>query len=238
MECDEPIHSVWAFVVAGKLPLELRDAGNLTVSVHNVDRNIRSEQSLSCSEGTEWKQSPTSNTEFFITFVNANRRAVVEVNDRLLIEVTDADGRLVAEKQVTIVPAELANAYKLVTICYNPIPEKTALLQNYPNPFNPETWLPYRLAQEAPVTIHIYNIKGQLIRSLHLSNQKAGTYTTKERAAYWDGKNATGQAVSSGVYFYQLQIEDFSEKPGEPASWFTFHPIEKLRAVRKMVIVK
>ncbi|MBM3242769.1 T9SS type A sorting domain-containing protein [Candidatus Poribacteria bacterium] len=99
------------------------------------------------------------------------------------------------------------------------LPAHTALFQNYPNPFNPETWLPYQLAKENPVTIRIYNIKGQLIRTINPGNQKAGIYLTKDRAAYWDGKNATGQAVSSGVYFYQLQAGDF---------W----------ATRKMVIVK
>jgi hypothetical protein len=99
------------------------------------------------------------------------------------------------------------------------LPARTALFQNYPNPFNPDTWLPYQLATDAPVTIRIYNIKCQLIRLINLRHQKAGIYMTKDRAAYWDGKNATGEAVSSGVYFYQLQAGDFL-------------------ATRKMVIVK
>ena len=67
------------------------------------------------------------------------------------------------------------------------LPGHTALLQNYPNPFNPETWIPYKLAQNASVTIRIYNVKGQLIRSLHLGNQNAGVYITKDKAAHWDG---------------------------------------------------
>lgn len=99
------------------------------------------------------------------------------------------------------------------------IPKETQLLQNDPNPFNPDTWIPYQLASDAPVTIRIYNLKGQLIRTLNLGNQKAGYYLAKGRAAYWDGKNSSGDKVASGVYFYTLQADNF-------------------RATRKMVIVK
>jgi hypothetical protein len=84
------------------------------------------------------------------------------------------------------------------------LPSHTALLQNYPNPFNPETWIPYKLAKDASVTISIYNVKGQLIRALHLGNKNAGVYMTKDRAAHWDGKDSLGQTVASGIYFYTL----------------------------------
>jgi len=90
------------------------------------------------------------------------------------------------------------------------LPSKSALLQNYPNPFNPETWLPYQLASDAPVTISIYNTKGQLIRNISLSTKKAGVYTAKDKAAYWNGKDSFGQSVASGVYFYTLQAGNFT----------------------------
>jgi len=79
---------------------------------------------------------------------------------------------------------------------------KSALLQNFPNPFNPETWIPYQLAQKADVTIRIYNQQGQLMRTLNLGVQEAGSYLTKNQAAYWDGRNDTDECVASGVYFY------------------------------------
>ncbi len=82
--------------------------------------------------------------------------------------------------------------------------KRTALLQNFPNPFNPETWLPYRLAADAPVTLRIYNVRGQLVRELNLGMQKAGGYLTRETAAYWDGRDHVGETVSSGIYFYTL----------------------------------
>jgi len=99
------------------------------------------------------------------------------------------------------------------------IPDSSQLLQNYPNPFNPETWIPYRLSESAHVRLSIYNISGRLIRTLELGSQKPGTYTGKERAIYWDGRDENGEAVSSGVYFYHLSAGTFA-------------------AVRKMVVTR
>ena len=90
------------------------------------------------------------------------------------------------------------------------IPKETALLPNYPNPFNPETWIPYRLAKSADVTLTIYAIDGQTIRQLALGYQPAGIYQNRSRAAYWDGRNAVGEPVASGVYFYTLTAGDFT----------------------------
>ena len=98
-------------------------------------------------------------------------------------------------------------------------PDTTALLANYPNPFNPETWIPYHLANDADVTLTIYDIKGAVVCWLDLGHQMAGYYADRTRAAHWDGRNNLGEPVGSGVYFYQLQAEDFS-------------------AMRKMVILK
>ena len=87
----------------------------------------------------------------------------------------------------------------------------TALLQNFPNPFNPETWLPYRLAADAPAALRIYNVQGEQIWELNLGTQKAGSYLTRETAAYWDGRDQVGETVSSGVYFYTLQAGSFQD---------------------------
>ena len=86
----------------------------------------------------------------------------------------------------------------------NVVPQKTTLLPNFPNPFNPETWIPYDLAQDTNVDIKIYNLKGETIRELKIGFQNAGTYRTKELAAFWDGRNSTGELVASGLYFYSL----------------------------------
>ena len=90
------------------------------------------------------------------------------------------------------------------------VPAETALLPNYPNPFNPETWIPYHLSEPADVTLRIYAADGKLIRTMTLGHRPAGMYETKARAAYWDGRNAIGERVASGLYFYTLTAGDFA----------------------------
>ena len=89
------------------------------------------------------------------------------------------------------------------------IPDETALLRNYPNPFNPETWIPYQLSKSSDVTFSIYSVNGTLVRTLSLGYQAAGVYRHRSRAAYWDGRNALGEPVASGVYFYTLTAGAF-----------------------------
>ena len=98
-------------------------------------------------------------------------------------------------------------------------PAETTLLPNYPNPFNPETWIPYRLAHAADVTLTIYDTKGTQVRRLDLGYQPTGYYTDRAKAAYWDGRNDSGESVTSGVYFYQLCAGNYT-------------------ALRRMVILK
>ena len=90
------------------------------------------------------------------------------------------------------------------------IPKETSLLPNYPNPFNPETWIPYQLSQPAAVTLYIYAVDGTLIRTLTLGYQPVGIYESRDRAAYWDGKNEVGESVASGVYFYTFTAGEFT----------------------------
>ena len=89
-------------------------------------------------------------------------------------------------------------------------PKETSLLPNYPNPFNPETWIPYQLAEPADVTVSIYAADGRLVRTLDVGHQSAGLYESRSHAAYWDGRNALGEPVASGVYFYTLTAGDFT----------------------------
>ena len=104
----------------------------------------------------------------------------------------------------------LRHPEKLMNIGEWQMPEQTSLLSNYPNPFNPETWIPYQLATSADVTLMIYDIKGRVVRDIDLGHQRAGIYQSKSRAAYWDGRNAQGEPVASGVYFYTLTAGDFT----------------------------
>ena len=90
------------------------------------------------------------------------------------------------------------------------VPAETTLLPNYPNPFNPETWIPYHLAAPADVRISIYATEGSLVQTLDLGYQPVGVYVSRNRAAYWNGRNALGEPVASGVYFYTFTAGDFT----------------------------
>ena len=116
-------------------------------------------------------------------------------------------------------PAALRTLVYMQQLLATARPEKTQLFANYPNPFNPETWIPYELATDTHVTITIYNTQGVVIRTLQFGHQSAGYYTERDRAAYWDGRNALGEQVASGLYFYQLETDEMS-------------------SMRKMVILK
>ena len=83
-------------------------------------------------------------------------------------------------------------------------PDGFQLFHNYPNPFNPTTSIRYQLPEEALVTLGIYNLLGQRVRTLYEGRQNAGF-----RQVQWDGKNDFGQQVSSGVYIIRLQAGSF-----------------------------
>ena len=89
-------------------------------------------------------------------------------------------------------------------------PKETELLANYPNPFNPETWIPYRLAEDAFVTLTIYDQSGHVVRTLEVGHRIASAYESRSKAIHWDGRNGLGESVASGVYFYTLTAGDYS----------------------------
>ncbi|MFC1887204.1 T9SS type A sorting domain-containing protein [Candidatus Cloacimonadota bacterium] len=78
------------------------------------------------------------------------------------------------------------------------------LLSAHPNPFNPTTSISYTLTRSSNVVLKVYNLLGQEIRTLVNETQTAG-----RRVVVWDGRNHFGKQVGSGVYFYQIQADDF-----------------------------
>ena len=83
-------------------------------------------------------------------------------------------------------------------------PKNYSLRQNYPNPFNPSTTIEYQLPSRGNVQINICNSLGQLVRSLVNELRDAGTHSV-----VWDGRDNGGHAVSTGAYFYQVQVGGF-----------------------------
>ena len=80
------------------------------------------------------------------------------------------------------------------------------LAQNFPNPFNPSTTIKFDLKDKGFVTLKVYNVAGQLVRTLVNGVKDANPYTVT-----WDGKNDRGGAVASGIYFYKMETKDFSQ---------------------------
>ena len=86
------------------------------------------------------------------------------------------------------------------------VPLRDHLAGNYPNPFNPSTVIEYSLARDCHATLYIYNVNGQLIRTLFNNYQKKGNYKV-----IWDGKTNGGKDLASGVYFYRLKTDYFEK---------------------------
>ena len=164
---------------------------------------------------------------------DVNGDGVVNISDLVLVagafgggvaaaptlHLSDLEGLTAAEVQDLLTqarqmaltdPAYLRGIAVLEQLLMLLLPKETALLANYPNPFNPETWIPYQLAESVEVTLHIYTVNGVLVRTLALGYQPVGMYHNRSRAVYWDGRNALGEVVASGIYFYTLTAGDFT----------------------------
>ena len=86
------------------------------------------------------------------------------------------------------------------------IPMQFLLSQNYPNPFNASTVIKYDLPQSSHVTIDIYDILGRKVETLVQEEQPAGYHQV-----VWDGKDKNDRMVSTGIYFYELYVDDYRE---------------------------
>ena len=86
------------------------------------------------------------------------------------------------------------------------LPTEFRLSQNYPNPFNLQTLIQYQLAEESWVSLRIYNIQGQAVRTLADEQQEVGYYTVP-----WDGRDDLGVGVATGLYFYRIQAGTYTK---------------------------
>ncbi|MBT4453171.1 MAG: T9SS type A sorting domain-containing protein, partial [Candidatus Marinimicrobia bacterium] len=96
------------------------------------------------------------------------------------------------------------NRYEYLSTESEGIPTEFALHENYPNPFNPTTTLRFDLPEVSDMTLTIYNMLGQKVRTFNYHNTSAGYHSVT-----WDATNDLGQQVGAGVYIYQLQTKGF-----------------------------
>ena len=188
----------WAFVVSGHLEGKPAFDG-YTVNV----RNLRTDRVITTSVQGDYFAAATADLA---------RRSVIRAGDVMELRVIGPGGNVESQPLTfKVTPEHLANAVLSVKLDGIGQPTQNLLLQNYPNPFNPETWIPYQLSEDSPVSVSIYDTTGRLVRTLSLGYQSAGFYNSRGRAAYWDGRNALGESVASGIYFYQLTTPTFQQ---------------------------
>jgi len=195
-----PPGPTWAFVVGGLLK-DAEPGGRYIVTV----KNTRTGAVATDEVGS------TCDRCFAVAWVDLSRKEVVEVGDRLEVTLTDrASGLMFGPLVHEVTVQDLEDASLVLDIERSRMaPMRSALLANYPNPFNLATRIPYVLAEEGHVLIKIYDVSGRTVRTLDLGRRTAGVYTA-ERAAYWDGRDGSGQEVASGVYIYAIQAGKFS----------------------------
>ena len=179
-----------------------------------IVKNLSTRKSVATMTGDEGGR-------YQLTVVDTEAGRAAQIGDILEISVRSPDPRIGVQPLRHTITAEdvKSRRVELDNLIVYEIPTETELLPNYPNPFNPETWIPYRLAEDAFVTLTIYDQTGQVVRTLEVGHQIAGYYTDRTKAVYWDGKNEFGEQVASGIYFYHLSAGDYS-------------------ATRKMLIIK
>ena len=188
----------WAFVVSGHLKGKPAFDG-YKVIVHN----LRTDSTITASVQGDYFAAATA---------DLTRRSVVHAGDLIEVHVLGPDGNVESQTaSFEVTPEHLANAVLSVRLDSIGQPTQNLLLQNYPNPFNPETWIPYQLSEDSAVSVSIYDTRGQLVRTLSLGFQAAGFYNSRDRAAYWDGRNGLGERVASGLYFYKLETPKFQQ---------------------------
>lgn len=130
-------------------------------------------------------------------------------NDEIAKDIADQinNGILVASGVVPLSTPNISYKGADGEITQTPnLPKQFSLSQNYPNPFNPVTEIRYALPEECHAKLTIYNILGQKVKDLVDEYQPAGYKTVK-----WDGKDNKGVNVATGVYFYRLETEEFTQ---------------------------
>ncbi len=98
------------------------------------------------------------------------------------------------------------NRYEYLSTESEGIPTEFALHENYPNPFNPTTTLRFDLPEVSSITLTIYNMLGQKVRTFNMNDTPAGFHSIK-----WNAINDYGDPVGAGVYLYQLRANQYLE---------------------------
>jgi hypothetical protein len=154
------------------------------------------------------EQSPSEPSSKIVTFAIFGDEEITGSSSELIKIVIKQDPSSISDKLCEIQNIVLAKSSENISkkediqVSYNPkekTPQVSVLYQNYPNPFNPNTTISYYLHKEGHVSLKIYNVKGELIKTLVNGHKTPGRYSVE-----WNGKSIDKASVCSGIYFYQL----------------------------------
>ena len=198
-----------------QVPIAINDAtglmaGGITLKYDPTILRAKMAVPLPLLSGSYWQASTERNGEVRFAFASPNPSS--DNGELFYVEFETLPGKDGAVSPIILDDVQLTESRSIERIhgSVTILPSESILLQNYPNPFNPETWIPFKLAQSAQITIDIYDVAGQRIRTLQLGEKPAGVYVSRTQAAYWDGRNNAGERVASGIYFYRLNAGDFT----------------------------
>ena len=159
---------------------------------------------LTAKAGGDFTFSPTSGTHGTEVTVSIDGRGLSEGTHTGVITLTAND----AANTTFDIPITLLidMAVSVKPIEYEVLPSDFVLSQNYPNPFNPTTQIAFDLPTKSLVTLTVYNVLGQRVITLVNEKLAAGKYV-----ADWNGRSSGGNEVASGIYFYRLHSEQFTQ---------------------------
>jgi flagellar hook assembly protein FlgD len=207
---------------------------NLEISIEkkidNIEGNLQITATIVDKEGTETSVAKTTRSQSF------------EMEDEIPNDVIPDDENVASIAQILIKPAQnrgmtafssedILSSFSVDSVELKdpegnlietdveedesslPPPNENQLLQSYPNPVNNGCYIPFKLsADSSQVTVSIYNIVGQKVRTIDVGPRKAGSYIkAKEGSAiFWDNRNDKKERVANGLYFYNLKAGEFS----------------------------
>ena len=188
-----------------------RSDGSLTASWPAVAGATSYHITYSSDGGVSWSLAALNHSSASITISNVTNSATYIVAVRARNDQGDSGWR----NSPAAGPFTPGSSKATVSV-----PTAFGLADNYPNPFNPSTTIGYALPAESEVRLEVFNTAGQRVRVLLDTHQPAGHYTVE-----WDTRDAQGQAVASGVYFYRLQAS-------------TNAGARPLHAVKRMLLIR
>jgi hypothetical protein len=181
------------------------------------DVRFASQRMLEIVEGDKSKEFPIkiSSAEYPVTISWEMKSNNVSAS----LKIGDREEALSGKGEVKIIDSELRISLKITGT--PEIPKEYALEQNHPNPFNPSTAISYHLPVASLVTLKVYNLLGQEVRTLANEIQGAGF-----KSVDWNSTNNLGNTVSSGVYFYRIEATSVND------------PGKRFTQVKKMLLIR